>query len=176
MTIRLPADKLDAGPWYKQPWPWILIGLPLSAVLAGVVTLVYAVRSNDGLVADDYYKQGLGINKVIARQLEASRRKIQAELAVDGNNVVVVLSARDGVAMPEEVRLSLAHPTRAGEDEVVVLARRGKVYAGVLKGGEFGPRNVLIEDVAGDWKLSSVGVFPLKETLRIQAASMDSKG
>lgn len=57
--------------WTKEPWPWIVMAPPAAAVLAGIATLWIAVASADGLVAEDYYKQGLGINKVIAREERA---------------------------------------------------------------------------------------------------------
>jgi hypothetical protein len=48
-------------PWYKEPWPWILMAPPATAVLAGIATVWIAVASADGLVAEDYYKQGLAM-------------------------------------------------------------------------------------------------------------------
>ena len=50
-------------PWFREPWVWLLIALPASAVLGGMVTIWIAVDSDDGLVVDDYYKRGLEINK-----------------------------------------------------------------------------------------------------------------
>ncbi len=40
---------------------------PLTVIVASVFTLWLAVRSEDGLVADDYYKRGLAINQTLAR-------------------------------------------------------------------------------------------------------------
>ncbi|RPI42555.1 MAG: hypothetical protein EHM59_17550, partial [Betaproteobacteria bacterium] len=50
-------------PWYREPWPWLLMAAPAAAVLAGAVTLALAIQSYDGLVAEDYYKQGLAVNQ-----------------------------------------------------------------------------------------------------------------
>ena len=44
---------------------------PGLVVVAGIATAVIAFRGADGLVADDYYKQGLGINRQIARDQAA---------------------------------------------------------------------------------------------------------
>ena len=44
--------------WYREPLVWMLILIPFTAVVMGVVILVLAIRSNDGLVVDDYYRQG----------------------------------------------------------------------------------------------------------------------
>ena len=43
-----PASK----PWYREPWPWILMAGPAIVVVAGIATAWLAVRSNDGLVED----------------------------------------------------------------------------------------------------------------------------
>ena len=40
-------------------------------IVAGVYTTVLAFTSSDGLVADDYYKQGLAINKTLKREERA---------------------------------------------------------------------------------------------------------
>ena len=58
----------DIGPWYREPWPWLLMAGPAAVVVAGFATLWLAVSSNDGLVADDYYKQGLAINQTLQRE------------------------------------------------------------------------------------------------------------
>ena len=50
-------------PWYKERWPWILMAGPGLVIVAGVITVWLAVVSNDGLVTDDYYKQGLAVNQ-----------------------------------------------------------------------------------------------------------------
>jgi hypothetical protein len=39
-------------PWYREPWPWILMSGPAVVVVAGLVTAVIAVRTSDPIVAD----------------------------------------------------------------------------------------------------------------------------
>ena len=63
MAIQNP----NAKPWYKEPWPWILASGPLIVVIAGIWTFRIAVTSSDGLVSEDYYKQGLAVGKTIAQ-------------------------------------------------------------------------------------------------------------
>jgi hypothetical protein len=45
-----PAENL---PWYRQFWPWFIIALPASAVIAGFITLWLAMSRPDHLVVDD---------------------------------------------------------------------------------------------------------------------------
>lgn len=48
--------KLAPGegvPWYKQFWPWFIIALPASVVVASFFTLWLAISNPDHLVVDD---------------------------------------------------------------------------------------------------------------------------
>jgi hypothetical protein len=141
-------------PWYRQSWPWLLMAPPAAAVAAGIVTTVLAVTSFDGLVADDYYKQGLGINRTLARDERA--RAIGLDAAVQFNEersrVRVVLG---NAAHPASIRLVLVHPTKAGADQSVIL-RAGKdgVYEGTLQPLHAATVQVRIEDGEGRWRLA----------------------
>ncbi len=44
--------------WYKQFWPWFIIALPASAVIASFITLWLAITHPDPLVIDkDEYQR-----------------------------------------------------------------------------------------------------------------------
>jgi hypothetical protein len=52
---------VEAGqnlPWYRQFWPWFIIALPASAVIASFISLWLAVSNPDHLVVneDEYQK------------------------------------------------------------------------------------------------------------------------
>ncbi len=55
-----------ARPWYREPWPWILMSGPAIVVVAGLYTFVLAATTTDTLVTEDYYRKGLEINREIA--------------------------------------------------------------------------------------------------------------
>jgi len=119
------ADKhTPRKPWYREPWPWLLMSGPAIVVVAGIATAIIAFRGADGLVADDYYKQGLGINRQIARDEAARTLGISGEVRLEGGTVRVTL--RSAAALPDRVTLRFAHHSRASEDRVVHLARRGE--------------------------------------------------
>jgi hypothetical protein len=40
-------------PWFREPWPWIIIGLLGSVILASLVTLWIAATNPDGMVVGD---------------------------------------------------------------------------------------------------------------------------
>ena len=131
-------------PWYRQPWPWFLIALPATAVIAGIATAIIAARGFDGPVAADYYKQGLAINDEVARAQLARDLSLEARIELagisDGDRVRVEIDARRAMPPEAALRLRLVHPGRPGEDRTAVLSRldvdpenRRALYVGTLQ-------------------------------------------
>lgn len=52
-------DGKDLLPWYKQFWPWFIIALPASVVIASFFTLWLAISNPDHLVVDEKEYQQL---------------------------------------------------------------------------------------------------------------------
>ena len=107
-------------PWYRQFWPWFLFGLPGVVVIAGLSTWWIAARHADHLVADDYYKQGLAINRIIDRQQLAQQLHIEAVLSFDQE--LARVSLNDKVS-PPALLLTLSHSMDAGQDFTLQLAQ-----------------------------------------------------
>ncbi len=160
----------DEAPWYKQRWPWFLIAGPAAVVVAGVVTLWLAVDSNDGLVTDDYYKQGMAINQLLQRDHRAASLGLRADVMRSDLNVRLMLSANGQTELPKVIVLRLAHPTRAGQDQAVemIYGREG-FYDGKLTADLAGRWLVSIEDPAGEWRLQGEWQADSEEPLRLQA-------
>jgi hypothetical protein len=55
-----------AEPWWKFPLVWMVIAGPAIVVVAGFATLWLAIRTPDPVVAEDYYRRGVEINKTLA--------------------------------------------------------------------------------------------------------------
>lgn len=142
----------DTLPWYRQFWPWFLIMLPASVVVAGLSTLYIANRHADDLVADDYYKAGLAINRRLERAQNAADLGIAASFSVRNRLVTVTTSGPVGA---ETLQLHLSHPLEADRDFTVTLNRSapGTYMSGLPVGLE--PRwHWALEDAAGGWRLS----------------------
>jgi uncharacterized protein len=138
-------------PWYRQLWPWLLICGPLAVIVAGAATIWIAFASADGLVAEDYYRQGLAINKRIAREDMARRLGVSAEVTLAGERVGVRLEG----PQPEALFLHLAHATRAGHDVRVRLVRNADgVYEGEVGPLPRGRWRVVIEDPKSTWRIA----------------------
>lgn len=62
------VPAVPALPWWRYGHVWLIIAGPAIVVVAGFITLALALRSPDPLVARDYYRQGIEINKTLAEQ------------------------------------------------------------------------------------------------------------
>lgn len=155
------SASMTGDPWYRHRWPWILIALPGSAVVAGMITLYLAIRSDDGVVAEDYYTKGLAINQVLDRQDRAQQLGLTAELEQDGQNFVLILNSKRELALPAQIRLALVNPVRAGLDQSVLLKRHGLKYVGAFQPVRAGRWKITVEDEGGIWQLFTETSLPL---------------
>lgn len=168
----MSASTPATNPWYREPWPWLLMAGPAIVVVAGFVTLGLAIQSADGLVADDYYKEGKAINRTISRDLRAQELGYAASLtpSMDGR---IVLTFAANSPDSAQLQLTLHHPTRAGGDHVLQLVRTtAGTYQGSLADFSKSRWGMTIEDGTRAWRLTgswnpgdtsaSLGLKPVK--------------
>ena len=164
--MRNPASSFRAErasrQWYREPWPWVLMAGPGIVVVACLCTAWLALKSDDGLVANDYYKQGLMINRKVPRAEDDAARGVGAVVAVTARGDV---RARiEGlVAAPGDVRLRLTR-LGGGDDELVPLTRTGDGdgdYVGTLSAPPAGRWVVTLESRA--WRLPTTITDQLSE-------------
>lgn len=151
----MSAESL-ARPWYRERWPWLLMAGPAIVVVAGIATALIAVATDDGLVAQDYYKRGLAINKVIAREERAQALGLAASVQFNASRDRVRVLITRGAPPAEPPRLTLVHATRAGLDRSVALASLGGgIYEGALSIPAEGVWRIQLEDARSSWRLSA---------------------
>ena len=111
-------------PWYREKMVWLLIAVPLSAVIMGIFMITTAVVTWDSLVVDDYYKHGKEINRVLDRDRYATSHGMSGVMNWEPatGSVSLDMDSRGPVAPDQFVRLSFVHPTRSGLDLEVDLA------------------------------------------------------
>ena len=137
-------------PWYRERWPWILMSGPAAVIVAGAFTTWIAFATADGLVADDYYKRGLGINAVLKREETAAQRGIEAHIGRTGGEVRLQLRG----AEPPVLFLSLVHATRAGYDVRLRLERAADgSYRSALPPLAAGHWRAVVDDARGEWRV-----------------------
>ncbi len=149
--------EITIEPWYKQFWPWFIFLLPASVVVAGIATVIIAFKNADSLVADDYYKKGMGINQTLAQDSAATRLAAAADLQVDSlTGEVRVSLTGDFTIPPEDLVLQWIHPTSQQQDFTMALqATPTQSYGGQLQ-----------SSVSGRWYLQLSSKEPVAWRLK----------
>ena len=141
----------DTVAWYRQFWPWFLIALPGSVVIAALSTVYIANRHADDLVVDDYYKDGLAINVQLEKHRAAAELGVTASLSIFERRLQVRLNEPLSEA---SLTLLLSHPLEADRDFSIEVAR----LAPGLYGAEL-PSEVqenwhwILQPASGRWRL-----------------------
>ena len=161
----MTSVAVPVKPWYKEPWPWILMAGPFVVVIASFVSfgLASSLMNQEGLVSDNPYKEGLEAGQTVARSERAKELGLLATLTLQQDHVQVALAAaadEQQMQMPKTITLNLSHPTRAGMDQSVVLRWNGKRYDGDIRVPTSGHWLVLLEDDAKSWRLMGSVVLP----------------
>lgn len=150
----MPETTTSPKNWKREPLVWMLIAIPLSAVIMGVVMITLAIQSWSGLVVDDYYKKGKQINRVLARDQFAHELGLAAGLELDPSGRVRIRFAPGVEFVPgDSIELQLVHATRPGLDQTLLLQRRGRLQLdGKLSLPGNGRWNLYLQ--TADWRLT----------------------
>lgn len=114
----------DTKPWYRQFWPCFLLGILMMSICSGLTMAFLAINSADGLVKDDYYKDGLAINKVLVHDTLAQQLNVQAEININNEKDISVTLFHDkSFSVPPALTLDFIFPTRANRDQTITLQK-----------------------------------------------------
>ena len=151
--------------WYRQPMVWMIIAIPLSAVLVGIVMLSLSISSFDGLVTDDYYKKGKQINRVLERDRYARAYNLSANLTInESGEVMVALEHEPGLLRPDQIELRFLHRTRSGFDRSVILDAVGSQhYRGQIE--PLTRSHWLVQLETENWRVTGQATLPGNETI-----------
>ena len=145
---------MQAKPWYREPWPWLVMAGPAAVLVAGAITTWIAFASADGLVAEDYYKQGMANNKVQAREQAARERGVSASVLKHEKRLTIALQGD----APPALFVHLVHATREGHDVRLRLAPvAGGGYEAELPELPAGRWTIAIEDPKSEWRIVKEG-------------------
>ncbi len=58
--------------WWRYGHVWLLIAGPVLVIVAGLITAWIAISHPDPVLSEDYYRQGLEINKTLRQEEDRS--------------------------------------------------------------------------------------------------------
>ncbi|UXZ53455.1 FixH family protein [Halomonas sp. 7T] len=160
----------NVTPWYKQFWPWFLLGLLFTSIVLSTTFAVVSIKTADGMVVqEDYYEHGKAINMVFAKQERANELNLSAELRIDPLTSDIVLDLA-GDDRPDKLHLMLIFPTQDDRDQEFVLEH--------VRDGRYitqGPDNLRYrwyiqlqpEQTNADWRLIGEARFPDENSIAL---------
>ena len=153
MNSPLNNSKEPVTPWYKEPWMFLVMGVPIAAILWGVVIVTLAVNGKDSLVSDSYYKDGMAYTE--NREFRNKAKRLQLTATVTYNDGEV----RSSIAgyldeNPSFLRLQIIHPTLETEDETVLLQKMDDgSYLGLADKNHLGKRKMWLQSPEQEWMI-----------------------
>lgn len=108
-------------PWYRQFWPWFLIALPATMVVASFVTLWLAMSTPNPMVVDDYARIARSTELRLERDKAAAALGVEAEIRFVAGADIVEVRLRPATVVPASLQLRLSHPLIEQRDLVVDL-------------------------------------------------------
>ena len=152
----------------------MLILIPMSAVIMGIVMMTLAIESDSGLVVDDYYKRGKQINKVIARDKMAALMSLNAGLEFNTESATVDVKFLTDKWPPgdEAITLGLYHATRPGMDQVLILEKlKPNHYSAPYE--LLAPGRWKVQLATDKWRLVGSLFRPGSDSLQLKAFPVD---
>ncbi|EWH12276.1 hypothetical protein DS2_01105 [Catenovulum agarivorans DS-2] len=158
----------DVRPWYKEPWPWVLIAIILIPVLVAAVRLSIYREYKVEMVVDDYYKKGKAINQEFDREKLASEYGIAIFADITDDSIVLDLNANRKAPRPASLIVSFYHATQSVKDQSVMATQRadGK-YSAILDKSTAGKWQLTIEPHDKKWKVQKTITLPSKDKVLI---------
>jgi hypothetical protein len=158
-------------PWYTQRWPWLLMLGPAMVLVGGAYLGYLAVRHEDAMVVDDYYKQGKAINQDLRRDRVASAMRLAFSAHYDpARGMLGGDIDSGGVGLDKAFRIHLAHATIPARDILLEVQPdamgRYSVALPLLEGGRW---RVVVEGQGRDWRLTGAWDWPKRQSIAIAA-------
>lgn len=154
----LPEDNT---PWYKQFWPWFLILLPFSVVIASVITFIIAQKNPPSLVSSNYYKEGLAINA--NKQLEENAKKLGLSATVSTNNTAITVYLNGAESRQAQLLVELRHATLEQYDQNLSLVKIiDDIYQAPFNLPKQGKWYISIKDPSNTWEITKTSTLSNK--------------
>lgn len=158
-TMSTEASK----PWYKQPWLWFVLSVPISSVILSSIMVTVAFVGKDSLVSDNYYKDGMAINQTIEQDQLAASLGLAPLLSINNQEVRLQLKASSAIPVQSFLTLKLLHPTVSAKDVIIKLLPSGNgLFLGELPHAIEGRRYLDLYAFDNSWRIREELILPAK--------------
>lgn len=144
----------DKRPPWREPMLWLVVGLPLASIVAGVGLVVVATRTGgDDATADRVQRTGQAQVADLGPDAQARSLALSAIVRIE-EDLLEVLPVTGEFRRDEPLRLALRHPTQAASDQVLDLAPHAngwRLAAHVDRGHDW---KVQLSDAGGTWRIT----------------------
>jgi hypothetical protein len=157
-------------PWWKERMVWLIIALPLSAVLAGIATVLIASHDPDAMVNTEYVKEGMTVSAPRSALDKAASMGLSGTVSYSTGVLTLQLAGQS--ALPQTLELALVHPTQAKLDQQIPLTVIGQgTYQAQIDLTGQGKRQLILTPPDKTWRLEGVWHAPFHEETSLHAGT-----
>lgn len=165
-----PSSMHNELPWWKERMVWLIIALPVSAVLAGIATVFIASHDPDDVVKTEYVKEGMAVSATRTALDKAAHMGLAAKVSYHEGLVSLHISGLD--TRPETLKLALIHPTQAKLDQQFSLTVTGQgIYQAHINLTGQGKRHLTLTPPDSSWQLEGEWHAPFREETSLRAGA-----
>jgi len=170
------TNNLEGKPWFKQPWLWFVLSVPITSVILSSIMVTVAVVGRDSLVSDNYYKDGMAINQTIEQDQFADQLNLRPIINVDNSTITLELKTDqlktehlDSEPLSKDLKqpfltLKLLHPTVSDKDIILkLLPTPSGLYIAELPTAIEGRRYLDLYAYDKSWRIREEVIFPIKQ-------------
>lgn len=146
----------SSAPWYKQPWLWFILAPLIATLLYSTVYITASIVTHDGVVLEEYSKKAKAFHEDKSKIRAAAGLGLNGSLRFDllTNDITVALNSSQGAELPDQLQLTIGHPTKSSLDIQVALRELTPGnYVGELKGTLKGRKTLIIGPPDRSWIL-----------------------
>ena len=142
-------------PWYREPWPWIILGILSIGWVSGLSILTIGLSNPPQIVSGDYQQLGRALVDTHERTQRARDLGLSGGLRLEGGIVVLDLSADDLAGLPDTLLVQFLHPASSEGDTTATVRRQSDgSYRGELATDPHARANVRVLDLEQSWWLA----------------------
>ncbi len=168
-------DTVENKPWYKHPWLWFVIAIPVVSLILSFTMLSVALTNKDSEVEGDWHKNKKAIQENFNRENYASALSINAVLSMNGNTLLVKISSPyplDKDALPKQLNVIFSHPTHQDKDVRLQLTQQANgEYSGTMSQPLTG--RYYLDVNTSVWRLKETIEMPLVAPFTVKPLALD---